>query len=74
MGVSDNIRGHHRLFGGGENPFDPLVIVENVKKTFVHEGHAVPILKGKGLISESDEVVLFNTGSGLKYVGMTPVD
>ena len=35
---------------------------------------AVPILKGKGLISESDEVVLFNTGSGLKYVGMTPVD
>ena len=35
---------------------------------------ALPILKGKGLISESDEVVLFNTGSGLKYVGMTPVD
>jgi len=35
---------------------------------------AVPILKGMGLISESDEVVLFNTGSGLKYVGMTPVD
>ncbi|HSG06847.1 MAG TPA: threonine synthase [Longimicrobiales bacterium] len=35
---------------------------------------AVPMLKEKGLISESDEVVLFNTGSGLKYVGMTPVD
>lgn len=35
---------------------------------------AVPILKEKGLISGSDEVVLFNTGSGLKYVGMTPVD
>jgi threonine synthase len=35
---------------------------------------AVPILREKGLISESDEVVLFNTGSGLKYVGMTPVD
>ncbi len=28
----------------------------------------------KGLISADDEVVLFNTGSGLKYVGMTPVD
>ena len=35
---------------------------------------AVPMLKEKGLISETDEVVLFNTGSGLKYVGMTPVD
>ncbi|HKJ01000.1 MAG TPA: threonine synthase [Longimicrobiales bacterium] len=35
---------------------------------------AVPILKGMGLISETDEVVLFNTGSGLKYVGMNPVD
>jgi hypothetical protein len=28
----------------------------------------------KGLISASDEVVLFNTGSGLKYVGMNPID
>ncbi len=35
---------------------------------------AVPMLKAKGLISEDDEVVLFNTGSGLKYVGMTPLD
>lgn len=35
---------------------------------------AVPFLMEKGLIAESDEVVLFNTGSGLKYVGMVPVD
>jgi len=35
---------------------------------------AVPILKEKGLVAEGDEVVLFNTGSGLKYVGMTPID
>lgn len=35
---------------------------------------AVPMLMEKGLISRDDEVVLFNTGSGLKYVGMTPVD
>jgi len=33
---------------------------------------AVAPLKEKGLIDEGDEVVLFNTGSGLKYVGMTP--
>ncbi len=35
---------------------------------------AVPILMEQGLISHDDEVVLFNTGSGLKYVGMTPID
>lgn len=35
---------------------------------------AVPMLMEKGLISPDDEVVLFNTGSGLKYVGMTPID
>ena len=34
---------------------------------------AVPMLMDMGLISTDDEVVLFNTGSGLKYVGMTPV-
>ena len=34
---------------------------------------AVPRLLEMGLIRESDEVVLFNTGSGLKYVGMEPV-
>ena len=33
----------------------------------------LPMLE-RGIIQESDEVVLFNTGSGLKYVGMTPVD
>jgi len=35
---------------------------------------AVPMLMQKGLISDEDEVVLFVTGSGLKYVGMEPVD
>lgn len=35
---------------------------------------AVPMLMEKGLISAEDEVVLFVTGNGLKYVGMTPVD
>jgi threonine synthase len=37
-------------------------------------GAAVPMLMDMGLIVEGDEVVLFNTGSGLKYVGMKPVD
>ena len=35
---------------------------------------AVPMFLERGLINSDDEVVLFNTGSGLKYVGMTPVD
>jgi len=35
---------------------------------------AVPLLKEKGMIEEGDEVLLFNTGSGLKYVGMEPID
>jgi len=35
---------------------------------------AVPMLMEMGLISPDDEVVLFNTGSGLKYAGMTPID
>jgi len=34
---------------------------------------AVPTLLERGLISKADEVVLFNTGSGLKYVGLTPL-
>ena len=34
---------------------------------------AVPKLRRMGLISPEDEVVLFNTGSGLKYVGMEPL-
>lgn len=34
---------------------------------------AVPKLRATGLIEPDDEVVLFNTGSGLKYVGMEPV-
>ncbi|MXX34548.1 MAG: threonine synthase [Gemmatimonadetes bacterium] len=35
---------------------------------------AVPRLREMGLIGAGDEVVLFNTGSGLKYVGMEPLD
>ena len=35
---------------------------------------AVPLLARLGMISAGDEVVLFNTGSGLKYVGMSPLD
>ncbi|MGD8280297.1 MAG: threonine synthase [Gemmatimonadota bacterium] len=35
---------------------------------------AVPLLLERGLMSAEDEVVLFNTGSGLKYVGMSPLD
>ena len=34
---------------------------------------AVPIMLERGMISEDDEVVLFNTGSGLKSVGMSPI-
>ncbi len=32
------------------------------------------MLMERGLIDADDEVVLFNTGSGLKYVGMKPLD
>ncbi len=35
---------------------------------------ALPILLEKGMINQDEEVVLFNTGSGLKYVGMQPLD
>ena len=34
---------------------------------------AVPRLREMGLIGAGDEVVLFSTGSGLKYVGMEPL-
>jgi threonine synthase len=33
---------------------------------------AVPALIAMGALSPEEEVVLFNTGSGLKYVGMSP--
>jgi threonine synthase len=35
---------------------------------------AIPRFLEMELLSPDDEVVLFNTGSGLKYVGMEPVD
>ena len=34
---------------------------------------AVPALIEMGALGPEEEVVLFNTGSGLKYVGMSPV-
>ncbi len=34
---------------------------------------AVPVLREKGMITGDEEVLLFNTGSGLKYVGETPI-
>jgi threonine synthase len=33
---------------------------------------AVPVLLARGMLDPEDEVVLFNTGSGLKYAGMVP--
>jgi threonine synthase len=33
---------------------------------------AVPLLLERGMLQPNDEVVLFNTGSGLKYAGMVP--
>jgi threonine synthase len=35
---------------------------------------AVPLLLERGLLLPDDEIVLFNTGSGLKYVGTAPFD
>lgn len=35
---------------------------------------AVPRLLAAGVLNEQDEIVLFNTGSGLKYAGMVPLD
>jgi len=35
---------------------------------------ALPILLDKGMINEDEEILLLNTGSGLKYVGMKPLD
>jgi threonine synthase len=35
---------------------------------------AVAVLRKEGRVGDEDEVVLFNTGSGLKYVGMEPLD
>ncbi len=74
-----------RESGGGAAAVPDHLMLEWVKKLGADTGvfaspeggataAAVPMLMAKGLIAESDEVVLFNTGWGLKYVGMTPVD
>ncbi|MDP2958311.1 MAG: threonine synthase [Longimicrobiales bacterium] len=74
-----------RASGGGAVAVPDHLMLEWVKKLGADTGvfacpeggataAAVPMLKARGLIAEGDEVVLFNTGSGLAYVGMTPVD
>jgi threonine synthase len=74
-----------RESGGGAAAVADHVMAEWVAKLGIDTGifaapeggataAAVPMLMDKGLISPDDEVVLFNTGSGLKYVGMTPID
>ena len=74
-----------RASGGGAVAVPDHLMVEWVKKLGADTGifaapeggataAAVPMLKEKGLIADGDEVVLFNTGSGLKYVGMVPID
>jgi lipoprotein-releasing system ATP-binding protein len=42
----------------------PLVVVENVKKSFVHEGNVVPILRGIDLIIEEREMLCIVGPSG----------
>jgi len=74
-----------RASGGGAVAVADHLMLEWVKKLGADTGifaapeggataAAVPMLMEKGLVAPSDEVVLFNTGSGLKYVGMTPID
>lgn len=74
-----------RASGGGAVAVPDHLMAEWVAKLGVDTGifaapeggataAAVPMLMERGLISPDDEVVLFNTGSGLKYVGMTPID
>lgn len=74
-----------RASGGGAVAVPDHLMLEWVRKLGADTGvfaapeggataAAVPILMSMGLISGDDEVVLFNTGSGLKYVGMTPLD
>jgi len=71
--------------GGGAVAVADHVMLEWVKKMGADTGifaapeggataAAVPMLKDKGLIADGDEVVLFNTGSGLKSAGMIPID
>lgn len=74
-----------RASGGGAVAVPDHLMLEWVRKLGADTGvfaapeggataAAVPMLKSMGLVTEGDEVVLFNTGSGLKYVGMTPLD
>ena len=74
-----------RASGGGAAAVPDHLMLEWVRKLGADTGvfaapeggataAAVPMLMAKGLIGADDEVVLFNTGSGLKYVGMTPLD
>jgi lipoprotein-releasing system ATP-binding protein len=47
-----------------EHVTTPLVLVENVKKSFVHEGRQVPILKGIDLSIEAGEMLCIVGPSG----------
>jgi len=47
-----------------EHVTTPLVLVENVKKSFVHEGRQVPILKGIDLRIEAGEMLCIVGPSG----------
>jgi lipoprotein-releasing system ATP-binding protein len=42
----------------------PLVVIDKVKKSFVHEGHEVPILKGIDLVIEEREMLCIVGPSG----------
>jgi threonine synthase len=74
-----------RASGGGAVAVPDHLMLEWVRKLGADTGifaapeggataAAVPMLKEKGLIADGDEVVLFNTGSGLAYAGMIPID
>jgi lipoprotein-releasing system ATP-binding protein len=47
-----------------EHVTTPLVLIENVKKSFVHEGRHVPILKGIDLRIEAGEMLCIVGPSG----------
>jgi threonine synthase len=74
-----------RESGGGAAAVPDHAMAEWVEKLGVDTGifaapeggataAAVPLSMEQGLIGEGEEVLLFNTGSGLKYVGMEPID
>lgn len=74
-----------RESGGGAAAVSDLDMADAVKAMGARTGvfaapeggatmAALPALRDMGLLEKRDEVVLFNTGSGLKYVGMEPME